>query len=59
MATRLEIQYDGTVPGLNEHRLSLSAFGPSLNALLRAIRRIATNMVGDALGQADVSKGAT
>src|SRR5258707_6883318 len=57
MATSLEIKYDGTVPGLDEHRLSLSAFGPSLNALLRALRRIATNMVGDALGSQDVSKG--
>jgi hypothetical protein len=57
MATRLEITYDGTVPGLSEHRLSLNAFGPSLNALLRALRRIATNMVGDAVGGNDVAKG--
>ncbi|MEP6539599.1 MAG: hypothetical protein ABJF23_29960 [Bryobacteraceae bacterium] len=57
MATRLEIKFEGTVPGLADHRLSLNAFGPSLSALLKALRRIATNMIGDALGPNDLATG--
>lgn len=35
----LEIRFDGTVTGLAQHRLSLAAFGPSLEHLLKAFRR--------------------
>ncbi|HEV7508557.1 MAG TPA: hypothetical protein VGS07_26990 [Thermoanaerobaculia bacterium] len=53
MDKRLEILWDGRVPGLSEHRLSLDAFGKALQQLLIAYRRIASNM----LAQADSSKG--
>lgn len=48
--TKLEVKFEGRVPGLQEHRLSLSSFGPALNDLLRAMRRIGTSIVGDAVG---------
>ncbi|HEX9244255.1 MAG TPA: hypothetical protein VF875_17560 [Anaeromyxobacter sp.] len=46
---RLKIYWDGDAPGLAEHRLSISAFGPALRALLLAARRIASSIVKDAL----------
>ncbi|BDG01948.1 hypothetical protein [Anaeromyxobacter oryzae] len=46
--TQLHIHWDGTAPGLAEHRLSLDAFGPALTALLAAVRRIASGLVRDA-----------
>ena len=49
MAVQLDIVWDGDAPGLLEHRLSLGAFGDALTALLAALRRIATNIVGDAV----------
>jgi hypothetical protein len=49
MDTRLEITWRGSVPGLREHRLSLDAFGEALVALLSAYRRIASNMLRDAV----------
>ena len=48
MAYQLKIRYDGDVPGLAEHRLSLNAFGDPLRLLAAALRRIATQMVGSA-----------
>ncbi len=48
MAVELEIRLEGNAPGLAEHRLSLSAFGPSLENLLEALRRIASGVVRDA-----------
>jgi len=48
MEKRLEIFWDGRVPGLAEHRLSLDAFGQALNLLLVAYRRIASNMLAQA-----------
>lgn len=45
MATELHIRWDGDVPGLSEHRLSVSKFGPSLRNLLLAARRIANSVV--------------
>lgn len=45
----LKIEYDGTVPGIAEKRLSVDAFGPTLNQLLSAVRRIASGLVKDAL----------
>src|ERR1035437_4908541 len=49
MAVKLEIVWEGDAPGLQEHRLSLGAFGDALTCLLAALRRIATNIVGDAV----------
>lgn len=42
---QLDITWDGPVNGLAEHRLSLSAFGPALEKLLAAAKRIASNLV--------------
>jgi hypothetical protein len=50
MASQLRVRWDGDVPGIAERRLSLNAFGQSLEALLVALRRIATQMVGNAVG---------
>jgi hypothetical protein len=51
MDKRLEILWDGRVPGLAEHRLSLDAFGHALTALLVAYRRIASNMLAEATSE--------
>jgi len=48
MAAQLRIRFDGEVPGLAEHRLSLAGFGEPLALLLKALRRIATQIVGSA-----------
>jgi hypothetical protein len=49
MAYELDIHFEGDAPGLEEHRLSVSALGSPLNALLTALRRIATQMVSSAV----------
>ncbi|MGA1986295.1 MAG: hypothetical protein ABSG72_08495 [Candidatus Sulfotelmatobacter sp.] len=49
MAYELDIHYEGTAPGVAEHRLSLGAFGPALNQLVFALRRIATQLVKNAV----------
>lgn len=49
MPAELKIRWDGDVPGLAEHRLSLDAFGEPLSLLLAALRRIATQMVSSAV----------
>jgi hypothetical protein len=48
VTTNLRITWDGTAPGLPEHRLSLGAFESALRELLGAIRRIATDLERDA-----------
>ncbi len=48
MAVKLEIEWDGTAPGIARHRLSLNAFGPALVNLVQAYRRIASNMAKQA-----------
>ena len=53
MNKKLEIVWQGNVPGLAEHRLSLDAFGPALQQLVIAYRRIASNL----LAQADSTTG--
>jgi hypothetical protein len=53
MPIELEIKWDGNAPGLQEHRLSVSAFGQPLNLLLAAVRRIATNIVRNAVGESE------
>ncbi len=57
MPTQLKIKWEGTAPGLANQRLSLSAFGRPLNTLLSALRRIATNIVGQALDETKASAG--
>lgn len=49
MASEIKIRWDGDVPGIEQHRLSLSAFGEPLNLLLAALRRIATQLVSSAV----------
>src|SRR5271157_3534727 len=49
MVSEIKIRWDGNVPGVSEHRLSLAAFGEPLNQLLIALRRIATQMVSTAV----------
>jgi hypothetical protein len=48
MVSELKITWDGTVPGLSEHRISIDAFGNALPLLLIALRRIAHQMVSEA-----------
>ncbi len=48
MRARLKIHFDGTAPGLAEHRLDLSTFGDALAALAAGLRRTASALVGDA-----------
>lgn len=45
MSVELKIRWDGNVPGLADHRLSIGAFGEALPLLLAAARRIATQIV--------------
>lgn len=54
--TQLEITWDGPIPSLAEQRISLSLFGPALNHLLVATRRIASNMVSKALEPAETGR---
>jgi hypothetical protein len=49
MASELKIRWDGEVPGIAEHRISLDAFARPLDLLLAALRRIATQMVSTAI----------
>jgi hypothetical protein len=56
--TKLEIIWDGDVPGLSDRRLSLDAFGPALRRLLMAVRRIANDKEMRARGpERERSKG--
>lgn len=57
MATQLRIYWDGETPGLKEGRLSIAAFGPALQALLKAARNIARRQVADAMGEEDYDTG--
>ncbi|WFG54110.1 hypothetical protein Mx9_p03 [Myxococcus phage Mx9] len=51
MTTQLRIYWDGNAPGLSDGRLSLAAFGPALQALLKAARNIARQQVAAAVGE--------
>ncbi|MBF6567981.1 MAG: hypothetical protein IVW54_03785 [Candidatus Binataceae bacterium] len=57
MAIELKIKWDGTASGLAENRLSLSAFGASLPLLLGGLRRIASNIVRDAMDEKQATTG--
>jgi hypothetical protein len=45
MPVELKISWEGDAPGVAEHRLSIAAFAPALDELVRAYRRIASNMM--------------
>ena len=49
MPSQLRVRWDGDVPGISEQRLSVHSFGQALDALLAALRRIATQMVSTAV----------
>jgi hypothetical protein len=57
MPARLKIRWDGDVPGLAQHRLSLAEFGEPLSLLLHALRRIATQLVTNAVGAEQPRRG--
>jgi hypothetical protein len=57
MASEIKITWDGTAPGLSEHRLSVGAFGLPLTLLLAALRRIANQMVTNAVSGDRVQTG--
>jgi hypothetical protein len=57
MAVRLIIKWEGDVPGLSEKRLSLNAFGSALSRLHMSLRRIATNIVNEALREKQAECG--
>jgi len=59
MAIRLIATFDGDVRGLSEHRISLAAFLPAFNELLRAYRRTASNILTAAVGDAGDGGSAT
>jgi hypothetical protein len=48
MPLELKIRWQGVAPGLAEKRLSLGAFADPLTKLLVSLRRIATNIIGQA-----------
>lgn len=47
MRAELQIVWDGDGPGLSEHRLSVAALSKPLTLLLAAVRRLATNVMGE------------
>jgi hypothetical protein len=49
VASEIKIRWDGDIPGVEQHRLSIGAFGEALSQLLFALRRIATQMVTTAV----------
>lgn len=55
MATKLNIVWDGNVKGLAEHRVSVSAFGSSINILTQVLRRIASDIVKNAIPNSERS----
>lgn len=51
MSLELTILYDGDSDALRAHRLSVADFGSPLRLLLAAVRRTASGMVGQAVGE--------
>jgi hypothetical protein len=54
--TELDITWDGPVKDLAENRVSLSAFGPALELLMRAAQRIASQKLTAALEPAETGR---
>jgi hypothetical protein len=48
MGVQLKVAFDGTTPGLEEHRLSISAFAEPLKYLLLALQRTASAILASA-----------
>jgi len=53
----LDISWDGTAPGLPEHRLSIANFATPLRGLLAAARRTANNMLREAMSRKESDTG--
>ena len=53
----LEIEWDGNVNGLAEHRLSVAAFGKPLHLFLAALRRKASNMLRESISRKETNVG--
>ncbi len=53
----LDISWDGSAPGLAEHRLSVAGFAIPLRSLLMAARRTANNMLREAVDRKESDKG--
>ncbi|MEO5725378.1 MAG: hypothetical protein ABI134_14645 [Byssovorax sp.] len=49
MSIELKVTYDGSEPGLAQHRVSLSSFGEPLRLLLSALQRTASALLAQAL----------
>lgn len=49
MVVELRVTYDGTEPGLSEHRLSVAAFAEPLRRLLTALQRTGSALISSAL----------
>ena len=56
-ALQLRITFDGTAPGLAEHRLSVTAFVEPLGRLVAAYRRIASGVLSDMLDAPEYGRG--
>lgn len=57
VASEIKIRWDGDIPGVDKHRLSIGAFGQAMSELLIALRRIATQMVSTAVDPERPSTG--
>lgn len=57
VASEIKILWDGDIPGVEQHRLSVGAFGEALSQLLFSLRRIATQMVSTAVDPERPSTG--
>jgi hypothetical protein len=53
----LKITFDGEVPGIPEHRLSVASFGKPLRHLLMAVRRTSNNMLREATDRRQTDVG--
>lgn len=49
MGVRLKISFDGSVPGIADHKLDLASFASALSALADGLRRTASGLVSEAL----------
>ncbi|NOY28299.1 MAG: hypothetical protein GXP62_20770, partial [Oligoflexia bacterium] len=57
MTTTLNIRWDGTAPGLQEHRISLGLWLKPLSLLLKAVRRTATGILTEAIDDPQYGAG--
>jgi hypothetical protein len=57
MSVTFIVKWEGDIPGLAEKRLSLNAFGSALTNLRSSLRRIATNIVNEAVRERQADSG--